>query len=72
MPLKGGEEMARSILIDEFHLSVYGPRGLPEAEYEDMRRMFDDPAWQAELRHAVRAVFRSRPELRKVKVTLTR
>jgi hypothetical protein len=34
--------MPRARLIENFHLSVYVPRGLPEAEYEAVRQTLDD------------------------------
>jgi hypothetical protein len=64
--------MAQTILLDEFHLNVRAPRGLPEAEYQAMRRALDEPRFQAELRRAVRTVFRRHPALGKVRLALSR
>jgi hypothetical protein len=64
--------MSKTILLDEFHLSVRAPRGLPEAEYAAMRRTLDDKRFQADLRRAVRALFRQYPALASARITLTR
>jgi hypothetical protein len=64
--------MAQTLLIDEFHLTARAPRGLPGAEYMAMRRALDEPRFQAELRRAMRDVFRRYPDLGKIRVTLSR
>jgi hypothetical protein len=64
--------MAKSILLDEFHLTVRAPPALPDPDYTAMRQALDDPAFQAQLRQAVRAVFRRWPALSKARFTLTR
>ena len=64
--------MPRLILLDEFHLTVRAPQRLPESEYEAMRRVLDDPRFQAELARAARDVFRRHPALRRARVTLSR
>jgi hypothetical protein len=48
--------MSRAQLVEEVHLSVYVPRGLPEAEYEAVRQTLDDARFLARLRRAVRHV----------------
>jgi hypothetical protein len=64
--------MVKAILIDEFHLTVYAPRGLPEPEYDAVRQTLDDRRFQADLRRAAREVCRQYPALGKARVTLTR
>jgi hypothetical protein len=64
--------VAKTILIDEFHVSIRAPRGLRDAGYAAMRRTLDDRGFQAELRRAVRDVVRRHPPLSKVRLTLTR
>ena len=44
---------SKSILIEEFHVSIRAPRGLRDAEYAAMRRTLDDRGFQAELRRAI-------------------
>ena len=64
--------MAKSILIEEFHLGVRAPRGLARSDYDSIDRTVNQPRFQARLRQALRAVFRRHPALRRVRVTLTR
>jgi hypothetical protein len=64
--------MAEPVLLDEFHMTVYVPRGLPEAAYEAMRRALDRARFQASLARAARGVFRQHPALRRARVALSR
>jgi hypothetical protein len=64
--------MPRTILIDEFHLGVRVPQGLPDAEYQAIRHVLDDRRFQAELRRAVREVASRHPDLARVRITLSR
>lgn len=64
--------MARAILVDEFHLSLYAPSGLPEDAYLNMRKTIDGRAFQVALRHAVITVLGRYPSLRKTTVRLSR
>jgi hypothetical protein len=62
--------MPSTILIDELHLRVRAPRGLPEAAYKTMRRALDAPRFQARLRRAVRRAFGREPALAQARVSL--
>ena len=62
--------MAKAILMDEFHVSVFVPRGLPETEYNTMHRTLTRASFRAELRAAVLKVIRRHPSLRKVRLTV--
>ncbi len=64
--------MAKGILMEELHASVYAARGLPTIEYDAMRQALTDAGFLAALRRAVRRVFRRHPPLDKVRVRLTR
>ena len=64
--------MAKTLLLDEFHLSIYAPRGLPDTDYEAIRTLLDDVRFQAELRRAVRNVIGHYPALSPVRVKLSR
>ncbi len=64
--------MSRTILVEEFHLTVRAPRGLPEGEYDAIRRALNDARFKADLRRSVRAVFRTLDALGKVKLKLSR
>lgn len=64
--------MARPILMEEFHLTAYAPRGLSEADYDAIHRALSSSALRRRLRRAVRRVLRRHPALNRVQVTLTR
>jgi hypothetical protein len=68
---KGGA-VAKRIVMEEFHLTVLAPRGLPAAEYNAMRQALDDPRFHAQLRRAMRGVVRRCPSVSKVKVRVSR
>jgi hypothetical protein len=55
--------MANGILIDEFHLSAFVPRGLPAAAEDAVRRTLDKRNFLANLRRVVRDVFSTLPIL---------
>jgi hypothetical protein len=62
--------MPKATLMDEFHVPIYVPRGIPSSESHAIRQGLDHPTFRAELRHAVWAVIRRWPALRKVRVTI--
>ena len=64
--------MAKAILIDEFHLTVFAPRGLRDSAYDAIRRTLDERRFQADLRRVVRGVVRQYPALGKVRISVTR
>ena len=64
--------MPKGILIDELHLTVRAPPGLPDAEYDAMRLALDGKTFRGRLRRAAQAVFRKFPPLSKVRVKLSR
>ena len=64
--------MTKMILIDEFHLSVSVPRGLPEPECRTIRHALDDRRFRTDLGQAIRYVFRRYPSLHQVRVRLSR
>jgi hypothetical protein len=64
--------VARWIVMEELHLTVHAPRGLPDQEHDAMRQALDDPRFHAQLRRAVRRVARRHPALSKAKVRLSR
>ena len=64
--------MAKMILIDEFHVAMFVPRGLDESEYQAIRRALDSRRFRTDLSQAVREVFRRYPALRKVPVRISR
>ena len=64
--------MAERIVIEEYHLTVLVPRGLPETEAEAIRMTLADPAFEGRLRRAARRVFRREASLTEAKVRLSR
>ena len=70
-PEKGGD-VAKGILLEEFHLTVRAPPGLPDAEYDAIRLALDGKPFRARLRRAARRVFGKYPALSKVRVKLSR
>jgi hypothetical protein len=67
-----GEDVAKFIMIDEFHLTVSAPRGRPNRHYAAMRRAMDRMHFHAELRRAVRAVLRRHSALAGARITISR
>ena len=49
--------MAKTVLLDELHLTVHAPRGLPEPEYAAIRRTLARAHFHAALDRAIRDVF---------------
>ena len=64
--------MAKGILLEEWHVTVYAARGLPAAEYDALRQVLTDPGFLAALGRAVRRVCRRHPPPDQVRVRLTR
>lgn len=64
--------MAKTVLLDEWHLSVRIPASLPAATVTVIRRVLNAKAFTTALRRAVVAVMSERPELKAVRVFLTR
>jgi hypothetical protein len=61
-----------TVLIDEFHLTVFVPRVLRSVAYRAVRRTLDDPRFRERLRRAIRDVFGRYPSLSKTRFTLLR
>ena len=64
--------MAKLILMEEFHLTLFAPRELSEPEYDAIRQALDEAAFQADLARAVRKLMLSCPALSKVRVKISR
>ena len=64
--------MARQIVMEEFHLTMLAPRGLPEAEYRSIRRTLDGKRFRVRLASAARRVCRRFAGLRQISVRLSR
>jgi hypothetical protein len=64
--------MSKRILFEEFHLSVFVPHGLPEAECATIRRTLNGKRFRADLGRALQRVVRRHACLKNVHVTITR
>jgi len=64
--------LAKSVVIDELHLTIRVPTDLPDDEAEAIRRTLEGDDFMNRLRRAVRATLRAVPELSTVRVSLTR
>jgi hypothetical protein len=64
--------MAKTILMEEFHVAVQVPANLPKKQYASMRRTLKSNRFQTRLRAAVANVFRRHPSLTPVKFSLSR
>jgi hypothetical protein len=64
--------MPGRLLLEQFHLDVYVPRGLPPAAAEAMRLTLKSVAFRGRLRRAVVAVVRRHRSLRRITIRLSR
>jgi hypothetical protein len=64
--------MVQIILIEELHLTVTVPAGLPKSIDKAMQHTLRSRRFQADLRNAMREVFRRHPSLKKAQFRITR
>jgi len=64
--------MAKNVLMEEFHVTVYAPPKLKEAAYNAIRRTLTSKRFRAALGRAVEAVVRRHPSLEKTRISITR
>lgn len=64
--------MAKTVIIDELHVSVRIPANLPDDQAEAIRQTLTGDDFLARLRKAVREVIGAFPTLGAVRVSLTR
>jgi len=64
--------MAKSVVIDELHVTARVPNNLPETRAEIVRNTLASAEFMSRLRRAVRNVIRADPDLAVVRVSLTR
>jgi hypothetical protein len=64
--------VAKAILMDEFHITVYALRGLAPPDYDAICQVLDASRFKVALRRAVRTVLRRHLPWDKVRVTVTR
>ena len=63
--------MAKRILIEEFHLRVYAPRQLPEAEYEAMHQILIRRRFRVRLLRAMQKVCERYQTLSKIRLKIS-
>lgn len=64
--------MPKAVVIDEIHVTLRVPAGLPDREAAAVRRVLAGAAFLARLRAAVRGVLREFPDLAPVRVSASR
>jgi 2'-5' RNA ligase len=64
--------MAKTVVIDELHLTVRIPANLPDAQADAVRETLAGAEFTDRLRRSIRAAVRAFPELDVVRVTLAR
>ncbi len=64
--------MARSVLMEEFHLTVYAPQKLRVDQYRAIRRRIIGARFRATFARAIKEVVRRYPSLSVTRHTLTR
>jgi hypothetical protein len=64
--------MARTTLMEEFHLTCTVPSNLPPSEYRAIHQSLNRPRFHAALLAAVRQVLGRYASLRKLRVRLSR
>ena len=64
--------MPKTILMEQFHITVIAPAGLPKADYDAMQRMLQGRRFQARLHDAVCKVVQRYSSLGKAKVRIER
>ena len=64
--------MPRTVVIDEFHLTIRVPKDLPDDRVEEVRRVLSGDDFMNRLRRAVRAAIRAFASLADVSASLTR
>jgi hypothetical protein len=63
--------VAKAILMDEFHITVYALHGLAPPDYDAIRQVLDGSRFKMALRRAIRAVLRQHLPWDKIRVTVT-
>jgi hypothetical protein len=64
--------MAKMILFEEFHVSVFLPAALPKTAFASARRTLNGKRFQTRLRDAIADLFRRHLALKSVKFTISR
>lgn len=60
------------LLIEEYHVTLYAPRGLLDRDYLAMRRVLNSDRFRRAVHRAVMRIVRERAPLDRVWITITR
>jgi len=63
--------MPKVVLLEEFHVTMSAPAGLPDVRYVAMRRTLTGKGFRGRLRRAVTEVLRKYPSLARVRATVS-
>jgi hypothetical protein len=64
--------VAKRILIEEIHIRIFVPAGLPPARYRAMHRTLVDKRFFRKMKQSIQAVARPFASLAQTHITLTR
>ena len=64
--------MAKAVMIEQFHVSVFVPAELPPATVDAIRQALDGRRFRVRLRRTVEAMFGRDPALTPTQVTVSR
>ena len=64
--------MAKTILFEEFHVTIFVPAALPKTTIAAARRTLTSKRFQTRLRDAIDTIFRRHSALKFVKFTISR
>lgn len=64
--------MSKTILLEQFHLTVLAPVGLVKTDYRAMLRTLQSKRFRASLRDGLRRVFRRHPSLKRARFRIDR
>jgi hypothetical protein len=69
---KGGNVMGKTIIIEEFHVTILVPAGLSRTEYAPVVRTLKSNRFQTRLREAIANLIRQHSSLKSVKFSISR
>jgi hypothetical protein len=64
--------MAKRIMIEEIHLHIFAPAGLPPARYVAMHRTLVGKRFLSRLKRAIQDMVRQFASLNQTRITITR
>jgi len=64
--------MPKTLLMDEIHISIHAPSGLPDRDHRAIQRTLSLAGLQRQLRAAVVAFFQRYRTLEKIRIVISR